>query len=662
MKRILVLNYFSAIAQSASGRELRYFNLYSRLSRYFDITLLSSVQAHCQREVKVHSPAFREHCVPQEQIHDQLQIEVAKEGIAEEYSGLVCALAARQPNAYHEAYLELLTDADCIIHESPYTLKYDLLIGLDRRPRIFDCHTTEPELLAQLCKGPEAESYLSCVSDLEKRLIQSSELSFVVSQPEATRLGEKYGVSPARFRIAGNGINPEAFLPRATEVEEFIADDASLQPHIAETGPAHVTQQLRWDSIARRMAQDINDLLEHSNRPLRRSILLLNDFPVAQPRGGGQVRINRLYSNLANYYQITLVCLIHAGDCGREEIAKGFVEIRIPKTDSHRIIDQDLHWINSPGDIVNFLEAPKNPLLKKLVVALHARSDAVILSHPYMAGLIADLEGVPVIYEAHNTESTLKRQLLADHPSSDALIAVAEECERMAIKLSSEMILVSEAEQDSMVLLGGKLEHMHVIPNGVDVPPPTSREELLDHVLAGLEGKPLIVFIGSAHAPNVEAAAYIIDVLAPKFPECIFGIVGSVCIYFKTAPFNVLLFGSQDEKSKDTVIALAHIAINPVQSGSGSNLKLAEFFAKSLPTLTTTFGARGYPITDGEHAIVCSIEDFPERLRNLLRNPGEMERLGRNAFAFARENLDWSLQAERFHNLLERTIFAEKKC
>lgn len=658
MKRILILNYFSAFAQQPSGRELRYFNLYAQLSRYFDITFLSLSDTSHERELVVHSITFREHRIPKAQLHT----EAAKDGIAEKYAGLAFALAAHQPNAYHEAYLELQVDTDCIIHGSPYTLDYDLLIGVDRRPRIFDCHTSESELLAQLYKGPEAKGYLSYVSDLENRLIQSSELCLVVSHPEAIRLGEKYGAPPTRFCIAENGINSEELLPRSAKGGECIPDEASLPQRIAASGSSLVIQEFSWDSIARRLAQKISTQLENWNPPSRRSLLLLNDFPVAKPRGGGAVRINQLYRALAAYYQITLVCFIHAGDCGREEIGDGFVEIRIPKTNLHRIIDQDLHWINSPGDIVNFLEAPRNPLLKKLVAALHARSDAVILSHPYMAGLIADLEGVPVIYEAHNTESALKRQLLAGHLAADSLIAVAEECERMAIKLSTEIILVSELDQESMVLLGGNRDHMHVIPNGVEVPSPTRHEELLDHVLAGLEGKPLIVFIGSAHAPNVEAAAYIIEVLAPQFPECKFGIVGSVCIYFKSAPSNVLLFGSLDEESKDTVIELANIAINPMQSGSGSNLKLAEFFAKSLPTVTTAFGARGYPISNGNQAVICDIDDFPEKLRNLMHDPGQMELLGRNAFAFAKKHLDWSLQAQRFSDLLERTIFSKKKC
>lgn len=649
MKRILVLNHFPALTPPSSEGELRYFNLYSQLSRYFDVTLLSPTYLHGKREVMVHSPTFKEHCIPKDNIHDQLHQEVAKDCTAEELSGLVCALAARQPNAYHEAYLELQTDADCIIHESPYMLEYDLLLGIDRRPRIFDCHASVSDLLAQMCKGPAAEKYISHISELESRLIQSSQLCFSVSQAEAKRLAEKHGVSPRRFCIVGNGIGPEDLMSRL-----------AIEKNAAVADAAHAIKQPSWESIANKTARKISSTLENWNPPSRRSLLLLNDFSVANPRGGGQVRINRLYRALAAHYQITLVCLIYDGACDRVEIDKGFVEIRIPKTESHREMEQAQHWLNSPADIVNFLEAPKNPVLKKLVAALHAHSDAVILSHPYMAGLIADLEGVPVIFEVHNIESILKRQMLAGHPSSEMLIAAAEKCERLAIRLSSEMILVSEADQDGMVLLGGKREHMHVIQNGVDVPSATRRENVLDHVLAGLEGKPLIVFIGSAHAPNVEAAAYIIDVLAPQFPECKFGIIGSVCIYFTSAPPNVLLLGSLDEKSKDTVIELADIAINPMQSGSGSNLKLAEFFAKSLPTVTTAFGARGYAITDGEQAIICSsLDGFPERLRALLRDPRQMELLGRNAFSFARMYLDWSMLANKFRNVLERTIFSK---
>ncbi|HQW20030.1 MAG TPA: glycosyltransferase family 4 protein [Rhodocyclaceae bacterium] len=648
MKRILVLNFFPASAAPLNCAAGRYFGFYSHLSRHFDITLLSLAPAHHKREMIVHSPTFREQRIPEEHIHEQLRLDVTGDCAGLVFPGLVCALSARHPNAYHEAFLELQADADGIVHESPYLLEYDLLFGIDRRPRIFHWHNDDFALLESLRQdaGVDAKKHLASISGLEGRLMQSSQLCLFASQTEAEIICEKHGISSERCRIIG--------------LQNLPVGDAVSQPHTMEINDTRAVDDIFQESIAQQVAWEILICLENWNPPPLRSLLLLNDYSVANPRGGGQIRINRLYRALAAHYQITLVCLVFDGDCSREEIARNFVEIRIPKTAEHRHMEQTLHWTNSPADIINFLEAPKNPLLKKLVTALHARSDAVILTHPYMAGLLDDLQGVPVIYEAHNTESLLKRQMLADHPSFDTLILAAEECERMAIRLSSEMILVAEQDRDGMMLLGGDRGHMHVIPHGVDMPAESGKDDLSDDVRAQLNGQPLIIFIGSAHAPNVEAASYIMDVLASRFPECQFGIIGSVCLYFDSPPPNVLLFGFLEEAVKDRLVGFADIAINPMRSGSGSNLKLAEFFAKSLPTVTTAFGARGYAITDGEQALICSIDDFPQRLNALIQDSKQRELLGRNAFAFARTHLDWSLQALRFHDVLENTVFAKE--
>lgn len=648
MKRILVLNFFSASAAPLNCAAGRFFGFYSHLSRHFDITLLSLAPVHHKREMIVHSPTFREQRIPEEHIHEQLRLDVAGDCVGQAFPGLVCALSARHPNAYHEAFLELQTDADSIIHESPYLLEYDFLFGIDRRPRIFHWHNDDFALLENLRQdaGAEAKKHLAYISGLEGRLMQSSQLCFFASQTEAEIICEKHGISSERCRIIG--------------LQDLPTGDAVSQPHIMEINDARAVEDIFQESLAQQVAWEILICLENWNPSPLRSLLLLNDYSVANPQGGGQIRINRLYRALAAHYRITLVCLVFDGACSREEIAQNFVEIRIPKTAEHRHMEQALHWTNSPADIVNFLEAPKNPLLKKLVTALHARSDAVILTHPYMAGLLDDLQGVPVIYEAHNTESVLKRQMLAGHPSFDTLILAAEECERMAVRLSSEVILVAEQDCDGMMLLGGDRGHMHVIPHGVDIPAELGIKDPPDDVRARLNGQPLIVFIGSAHAPNVEAASYIMDVLAPKFSKCQFAIIGSVCLYFNSAPPNVLLFGFLEEKSKDQLVGFADIAINPMQSGSGSNLKLAEFFAKSLPTVTTAFGARGYAITDGKQALICSMDDFPQRLDGLMHDPEQKKSLGRNAFDFARTHLDWSHQALRFHDVLEDTIFSKE--
>jgi glycosyltransferase involved in cell wall biosynthesis len=134
-------------------------------------------------------------------------------------------------------------------------------------------------------------------------------------------------------------------------------------------------------------------------------------------------------------------------------------------------------------------------------------------------------------------------------------------------------------------------------------------------------GRPVIVFVGSAHKPNIDALQFIIDTLAPRLPDCYFAIVGSVCAALqRSLPSNVLFFGTLHEEYKDVLLRIADIAVNPMFSGSGSNLKLAEYFAYRLPVVTTPIGARGYKIKNSREAIVCEGNEFTQKIGEVLDN------------------------------------------
>jgi glycosyltransferase involved in cell wall biosynthesis len=790
MKRILVLNFFPAFVPPSSGGELRYFHLYSQVSKHFDVTLLSPTYSDHPEETLAHSTTFRERRIPKEPIHDQIHQQIGRLHLADEISALVCSLSARRLNRFHEAYLELEPSADLIIHESPYMLEYDLLLGLDGRPRIYNSYNVEADLVDQIWRGPGREAYLAHISRLESRLVNESGLCFAVSGRDAARFCERYGVPRERFRIAENGISIEEYLPRisdekkrsvalffgsfhppnisaanfiltelapafpqvdfviagnclspttggvpgnvrllgrvdngvrlglfassdvalnpmfagsgtnlksleylaaglplvTTEIgsrgldlvhrthaliaskDEFasalreILADRSLAQSIAHCGRGHVATRFSWEAIGAKVVGDVDRCLNTWNPRRRRRLLLLNDFPVSRPTSGGEVRINRIYSAIAQSYDVVHLCLTDSHELRAVEIGPNFIELPIPKSEDHRKAESRYAWHVSAADILNYRYAPLNLLLQKLAKTLHRYCDIVILSHPYMVGLLAPLMGRPILYEALNVETTLKKSLLVGHPAYGELVASAEECERAAIACSASVLLAAESDSTAMRSLGAHTQSMHVIPNGVDVPARPADPHALDQIREALNGRPMAVFIASSHPPNVEAARYISEVLAPQMPDVLFGLIGTVCEALPNGcPPNLLRFGHVDDAAKDILVELADVALNPMVSGSGSNLKLADYFAKCRATVTTQFGARGYDITDGEQALVCSLENFPERIRLLLQNPGDRDLLGRRAYAFAKANLDWNLQAQKVRKVLDESLATAAK-
>ncbi len=143
MPRLLVLNFFPAFFPPSSGGEQRYFHVYHHLSRRYDVTLLSPTFPHQSEEVVEFNARFREHRIPKEQVHVDLHRDLDAQGIGQECSALVCALAAKGETAYHRRYRELVPCADIVFHDSPFMVDYDEQLGKDGKPRVYNSYNVE---------------------------------------------------------------------------------------------------------------------------------------------------------------------------------------------------------------------------------------------------------------------------------------------------------------------------------------------------------------------------------------------------------------------------------------------------------------------------------------------------------------------------------------
>jgi len=118
------------------------------------------------------------------------------------------------------------------------------------------------------------------------------------------------------------------------------------------------------------------------------------------------------------------------------------------------------------------------------------------------------------------------------------------------------------------------------------------------------------------------------------------------------APANVRSLGLVDEQEKLAWLALADIGLNPVLSGSGTNLKLLDYAAAGLPIVSTPFGARGAGLETGKHLWQAEPEHLAARLKEVLALPIEEKvRITLAARKQVEATLDWQAIA---------TAFAEK--
>mgnify|MGYP001165601755 CR=1 FL=1 len=96
-------------------------------------------------------------------------------------------------------------------------------------------------------------------------------------------------------------------------------------------------------------------------------------------------------------------------------------------------------------------------------------------------------------------------------------------------------------------------------------------------------------------------------------------------------------------------------AVVPLRAGSGTRLKIYEAMAAGLPVISTTVGAEGLDVADGENIrLADTAEAFAAACLEILESPQEAERLSRQALRHVTERCGWEAAVDRFEMLLRQ--------
>jgi glycosyltransferase involved in cell wall biosynthesis len=374
---------------------------------------------------------------------------------------------------------------------------------------------------------------------------------------------------------------------------------------------------------------------ETINRKGLPTIVVAVSFPVFPPQGGGQNRIFHLYREVAEQANVTLVTLCdHGQDPIDREIAPGLRERRIPKSARHQSIENDteVRMGASVGDLVAMRHIEETADYLQALREETEVADVVIASHHYLYPAIRYVYRGPLVYEAHNVEADMKQAVLHsactvnDQKDSDIeqWLAYNQSVEQ---DCAQDAVLVVTCSSDDVSrfkeLYGLGDEKFTSVPNGVDL------DAIIYTPLAqraryqrrqGLDASPIAFFMGSWHGPNIEAVQSIMS-LAKNCPQWQFWIMGSVCDYYElhkaeeiadntATTNNVTFLGMLSETQKAAILATVDVALNPMSSGSGSNLKMMEYAGAGVPMLSTGFGNRGLRYQNGVDVILKDLGEF----------------------------------------------------
>jgi glycosyltransferase involved in cell wall biosynthesis len=266
------------------------------------------------------------------------------------------------------------------------------------------------------------------------------------------------------------------------------------------------------------------------------------------------------------------------------------------------------------------------------------RFRAAILSRPHVAeGLLKPIRRADprtrIVFDmvdAHSLRLAREHQLTGDA----ATAREAERYRKIESRLARECDVVwcaSTADE----------EYMERLAPGVRTKVVPTIHPLHERGLP-FEEREHILFVGNfRHRPNADAVHFYAREVLPRVRESLPAVelllIGDNAPPEFAAYEGVRVLGYVPDI--ETVLARARVSVAPLRFGAGINGKIGEALAHGLPVVTTTIGAAGIALRDGEEALIAdSPEDLAAATVRLYTDAALWRRLSDKGYAHVERN------------------------
>lgn len=407
-------------------------------------------------------------------------------------------------------------------------------------------------------------------------------------------------------------------------------------------------------------------------------VVVLDMQPIFPPVGGGRMRLLGLYHGLGEKLPTTYIGTYDwPGEKFRKHrLSDTLEEIDIPLSTAHFEISEKWKTFAGGQTIINTAFPLMAPLSHKFIdnaKSVAKKADIVILSHPWVYPLVRDvLDDVQqlIVYDSQNFEGMLQTELLDDNGFGTEIAKHVVVTEYELANCSDIVIACSKYDgQLFNEIYGVDYKKLREVPNGVFsklLIPPTSAQKESAKKSFNLTGQ-VAIFIGSPYGPNIKAVEFICNKLAPSLPDLTFVICGGVADAIELKAFkmrgrkNVRYVGFVTEKEKLKYLWASDIAINPMFSGSGTNIKMFDFMAAGLPTVTTPVGARGINVDPHSTLIISGSESFTESIGLIINNKNLARQFGERARDIVEKKYSWERISPNLGCILKEALIEKRQ-
>ncbi len=310
-------------------------------------------------------------------------------------------------------------------------------------------------------------------------------------------------------------------------------------------------------------------------------------------------------------------------------------------------------WTNMPLSMLRY----RSSALLRLVEVLTRldKFDAIVCDFLASAANVPEL-GSAVLFQ-HNVESMIWKRHAEHAPSPWHRAYSRGQYERMlryeagVCRAAKKIIAVSGADARAMHTLYGATGVCSV-PTGVDV-------EYFSPARA-IAPEQDLVFLGAMDwRPNIDGLNWFVGSVLPlirrRRPDCSLAVVGrhpsAQVRRFAETDRRIHVTGTVDDVRP--YLWRSAVSIVPLRIGGGTRLKIYEAMAAKIPVVSTSVGAEGLDVHDGENiAIADSPADFAEKCLALLGDSGARRHRSEAAWETVSACYSWQVVSRKFEQLL----------
>lgn len=288
--------------------------------------------------------------------------------------------------------------------------------------------------------------------------------------------------------------------------------------------------------------------------------------------------------------------------------------------------------------------------------------DLVVCDFLFPSINLDDGLGVPTVLFQHNVEAAIweRHAAAAAHPVKRRYMA--EQWRRMVaweLRECRRVDHVVAVSDDDARAFGARygVTSVSAVPTGVDTTyfRPSGQ---------GGRAGGRIVFTGSMDwLPNEDGVAWFAAEILPRVAavhaEARFVIVG------RNPSPAVRALADRDPRIEVTgtvpdvrpYLETSDVFVVPLRIGGGTRLKIYEAMGMECAIVSTTIGAEGLPVRDGDELLVGDEpEAFARQCLRVMDDPELRARLGASAAARVRRDFGWGAAAEHFARACEETL------